>query len=134
MSARAYFIVPLDYVHLSKEEMEAIEYLQVNAGCEDVTLSSFDTGNLLPAFVCLKSFVGHWDQTPSYIQRLTEVGAFYDSNIPDDWRRRLLQDFNIRYVYFGQAERNQGDFDPEPSDYLKLVYQNLEISIYETER
>jgi hypothetical protein len=134
MIANAYLRTPFDFVHFSQEEKGAIEYLRANANCDDITLASYDTGNYLPAYVCLKSFVGHWSLTPFYAERLSDATEFYDPNSPDSQRVALIDQYNIRYIYLREAEGYQGNDFLDRVGYLKLVYRNSKISIYETQR
>jgi uncharacterized membrane protein len=134
MIAKAYLIQPLDLVHLSEEETGAIDYLQANAECDDVILSGYMVGNTLPAYVCIKSLIGHTSLTPFFNERVSDVDVFYDPLTPNSQRKELIDEFNIRYIYFGEEEGNNGESYLDQARFLKLVYQNPKIAIYEIQR
>ncbi len=134
MIAKAYFILPHDLVHLSKGEFGAMQYLAANADCEDVILSDYNVGNLIPAYVCIKSFLGHWSLTPNIVERMSEVERFFDPTTPENQRIALIEGYNIRYVYLAKDDNiHEGSF-LENAHYLQIVYQNPDILIFETQR
>lgn len=118
--------------YVFSDELGALEYLRRNAGYEDVVLAHFYSGNRIPAFVGVRTFVGHWSLTPFFVERLLQVQDFFRSNSMDEARLGLIEEFGISFVYYGQDERNLGGFSPDQVGYLQLVYSSPTVSLYRT--
>jgi hypothetical protein len=95
-----------------------------------VILSAYTTGNYLPAVATVRVFVGHGPETAHSVQKQAQVEQFFNRATADAWRRDLLQQFNISYVYYGPNEQAAGEFKPETAPYLQKVYQNEVVTIF----
>jgi hypothetical protein len=102
-------------------------------------LSSFATGNALPALAYVRTYIGHEAETPDIAARQAAVRRFYQATTPDAERRALLAAGTIDYVVFGPAERalgepeagaTRGAFDPAGAAYLEPVYTEGEWRLY----
>jgi hypothetical protein len=113
-------------------ELAALRWLDQRVTDDDVILSSYNTGNFLPAMVGAKAFLGHGPETAHSQEKQKLVAKFYDSATPDDWRREFLRQWPITYVLFGPLEKKVGQFDPAQVDYLKLEYDQKGYRIYRT--
>jgi hypothetical protein len=51
--------------------------------------------------------------------------------MPDEQRRALLREYEVRFVFHGPDERQLGEFDPAEAPYLALRYQNEDTAVYE---
>jgi hypothetical protein len=111
-------------------EVEALRWLDQRVTYNDVVLSSYDTGNYLPAQVGARVFLGHGPETVRSDDKRKLVAMFYDGSTSDEWRRRLLGDGSISYVFFGPSEKQLGNFDPLHADYLSLEYDQDGYQIY----
>lgn len=111
-------------------ELAALHWLDERATYRDVILSSFNTGNFLPAVVGAKAFLGHGPETAYSPAKQKLVAEFYDSATPDEWRREFLTEWPITYVFFGPLEKKVGQFDPAQTDYLQLEYDQNGYRIY----
>jgi hypothetical protein len=118
--------------YLTAEERGAIDYLVQNTGNNKVIMSAFYNGNLLPAFSPVRSFLGHWDQTPSVRQRFEEITKFFDLNMSDEYRITLLNTYHIGFVYVSHEEQSLGKFSPENAEYLLPVFESPGITIFKT--
>ena len=49
----------------------------------------------------------------------------------DAFRRQLLGDYGVDYLFYGPAERALGDFSPGAAAYLRPVYDNGPVQIYQ---
>jgi uncharacterized membrane protein len=114
--------------YLSQDEIDALEWLKKNTD-EGAVLSSYSIGNYIPRFANNRVFIGHWAQTINYRQKRQELEQFFEGD--DEFRRELLEKYNIKYVYFGENERALGSFDPETTNYLRLIYKNKSVKIFE---
>jgi hypothetical protein len=111
-------------------ELAALRWLDQRVTYDDVILSSYNTGNFLPAVVGAKTFLGHGPETAYSNDKLQLVKQFYDAATPAVWRRTFLKEWPIAYVFFGPLETQIGKFDPAQVDYLMLEYDRDGYRIY----
>lgn len=112
--------------YLDKDELEALYWLNENTKSEDVVLSDYGIGNYIPRMSGNSVFLGHWAQTINFEQRKKDVEQFYSGS--DDFRKNILDNHNINYVYYGIEEKELGSFD---QDFMDLVFQNEKVTIYQ---
>jgi hypothetical protein len=112
------------------QEVQAFEYLAENARDGEVIVTSFATGNPLPAWAPLRVLVGHGPESANLEELLLAVGAFYTSGTPDAERLALIEQFDVDYVFWGPAERAVGDWTPSQAAYLDPIYRQGEYEIF----
>jgi hypothetical protein len=112
------------------DEIEATAWLQENGTPAAVLIGDLQTGNYIAAHTPIYVMLGHWAETVDYEQKQTLVAQFYTADTDDTWRRDLIQQYDIRYVWHGPREQRLGDFDPETAAYLQPLYTNNTITIY----
>lgn len=96
----------------------------------EVVLSSYETGNVLPAWAPVRVVIGHRPESANYSELQGRIQAFYASGTPDAVRRSLLSEFQVDYVFWGAAERKLGDWDADQVDYLEVLCENPENVIF----
>ncbi len=112
-------------------EVEAFIFINREANAGDVVLTSYITGNALPAWAPVRVVVGHGPESlklPEY-QNLTE--KVYTQSTPEDERRDLLALWDVRFVFLGPNEKTLGNWDPSRSVLMRLVYQSGGYEIFE---
>ncbi len=97
----------------------------------DVVLTSYETGNLLPAWIPAFVVVGHGPESVHLAALAPRVAAFYAAETPDNLRRALLEAFNVRWVVWGPAERALGDADLSRMPFLRLAGGEGGYSLWE---
>ncbi len=114
----------------SDAEVDAADWLGAHTAADDVVLAAYETSNYLPTRMSARVFAGHGPETiHSDAKRELQSQFFTD---PDDaFRRGLLSDYGVSYVFCGPAERALGDYSPGDVPYLQQVYDNGEVQIYE---
>jgi len=126
-----YYMPPL---FLTGDEWEAMKWLEANSEREAVVLSSNYMGNHIPVVAGNRVYCGHWGETINYPRKLNQVRDFYAGLETPMTREDLLRASGARYVFESRYEEAvAGDF-PEPLEtepFLKLVYQNRGVRIYE---
>jgi hypothetical protein len=115
-------------------EVAALDWLSKQVEPEDVVLSSYETGNYLPARVWARVFVGHGPETVYFAEKKALMACFFDAATDDAWRRDLLEEYGIDYVFWGPAERRVGDFDPQAVSYLREIYNANGYTMFEAEQ
>lgn len=116
--------------YLPNNVVIAFDWLKQNAGHEDIVLSGADNGFYLPTFSGTKSFVGHGDFTMDFGAKKQLVSRFFNHKEDHDFRKKLLKDYEIAYMFFSDLERGIGRFNPKDVSFLKEVYENPEVTIF----
>lgn len=111
--------------------VEAIDWLGTVSDDQAVVLSSERTGNLIPARIGRRVYVGHEMETLAYARKAQEVERFFGTEMRDDERDALLESLGCRFVFWGPYERALGDFQPARMTSLRLVYSNESVSIFQ---
>lgn len=116
---------------LTEDAHEALEYLRgVEGG--DTVLTGERVGIYVPRVAHKRAWMGQYNY-PSYDRRMRGIREFYSESTPDSKRFDMLRDNDIRFVFHGEHEKSLGDFRPEKADYLKLIFQNASVGVYEAE-
>jgi hypothetical protein len=121
----------------SRDELAALAWLEERAPPDSVVLSSFEQGNVLPAYADVRVYAGHGPETVDSGRKKTEVRAFFGAGMTDDQRLALLAESHARYVFFGPAEAALCDgsacFNPDALG-LERAYSAGDYAIYEVVR
>lgn len=111
-------------------ELQAMDWLRANTSSNDVVFSSYWTGSFIPARAGNRVFVGQRYETIGFDKKRAAAEKFFDAATDDAWRIARLREDRIAYVFWGKAERDLGQFDPERAPYLQRVFANDEARIY----
>jgi hypothetical protein len=120
---------PPDLFH-SADQIAAFDWLRDNMDQDDVLLSAYRTGNLVPAWTARRVFVGHWSESVNWPEREAQLRDFFNNATADSWRLDLLHQHGITHVHFGPEEQTLGEFDPAMVSYLQEEYAVGEVVIY----
>ncbi len=125
----------------SGAEISAADWLGAHTTSDQVVLAAYQTGNYLPTRMPARVFAGHGPETVHSEAKRALLRQFFDAEENprssregqdgEDFRRQLLQDYSVTYVFYGPAERALGDFVPTDVPYLQLVYNNGTVQIYQ---
>jgi hypothetical protein len=110
---------------------EAIVWLGERSAPDDVILSSYRVGNIIPARIGRRVVWGQWDETAFFEEKKADVAAFFDTTTADSERQAILRRYGVDYVFYGPSERDLGDFDPASAPYLKTTFSVNEVAIYQ---
>lgn len=116
--------------YLSKCEIRAMSYLEDNTSSSSIVLCSYHLGNFLPARSGNRVFLGHYDQTLNSKEKERILRKFFNQEVGEGFRRKVLKEYNIGYLYYGKQEKALGGFNPDKCPLLARVYKNEEVSIY----
>ncbi|MBE2267134.1 MAG: hypothetical protein IAE80_02820, partial [Anaerolinea sp.] len=124
-------------------EIAAFDWLNANAEPGTVILSAPETGNAIPVYAPLRTYMGHGPETLFWQDKTETLTRFYRGELSADERAALLTPppFDsalwiyqpIRYVYFGERERALANGSTAWQDGLTLVYDVNGVQIYRTE-
>ncbi len=116
--------------YITEDEAHAMKWLRENLRREEPILSLPEIGCYIPALAGRRVYVGHWGETPDFAEKYNLARRFYALG-PDEWREEFLKENEIKYVYYGRFERLYAPyFNPLTKPYLKLVYNQGEVSIW----
>jgi hypothetical protein len=113
------------------DETNAFQYLASHASGFPVVLAAFDTANAMPAWAAVRTLIGHGPESIHLADVQPRVENFYRPNTQNSDRSQLIDDFNIRYIFWGPAEKELGQWNPATMPGLKLVYQNETCELFE---
>ena len=116
--------------YLTDNVVNAFDWLKQNASHEDIVMSAAGNGFYLPTFSRTKTFIGHHDFTIDFGAKNQLVSRFFDPKEGHDFRKKLLKDYEVAYLFFSDMERGMGGFKPKEASYLKEVYENPGVTIF----
>lgn len=116
--------------YLHRDEVTAMAWLESNAQPEDITLSSLTIGQYIPALTGTHAFLAHWAQTVDYYGKEDMVNKFFSQTSPDAYRRQIVDDFQVDYIFYGPAEQQLGSYRLDASPLLEQVYTSPKVKIY----
>jgi hypothetical protein len=115
-------------------EIAAIDWLGGQAESGDTVLSTFETGNLIPARTGIRVFIGHGPETLYFDEKQEAVRQFFAAATGDAWRQKLLAEYGVVYLFYGPGERALGAWDPSGAPYLAPVYDRQGYTIYRVKK
>jgi len=124
---------PIPPIYRPVEEVQAFEYLTKNILSRKVILTSYETGNALPAWVYGYVLIGHGPESAHLESLRTSITKFYSSWTSDIERLTLIKEFDINYIFWGPNEMALGGWNPEQAPYLRLLYKSNKYQIYEVD-
>jgi hypothetical protein len=113
-----------------RAELAAMDWLGANTQRDDAVLAAYWTGALIPARVGNVVFMGQHYETNRFADKQALVERFFATATDDAFRRDLLAQFHIAYVFWSEQERALGTFDPSQAGYLDSVFSNSTVTIY----
>ncbi len=120
-------------VYLDNRLNDAFSFINRNYPNKTVTLSTFYTGNYLPAFTHTTSFIGHFGYTYNIDEKDKNTRRFFENKMNTEEAKEFIVNNNITLIWQGPEEK------PIYKDYLypkilKPVYNKEEVTIYVIEK
>ncbi len=119
---------------LHQNEYDAMQWLDANTPQDAIVLSAYEPGRYIPGISGRRAFLSHWAQTVDFYGKRDFVLAFFNPTTPDAKRRQVLDKFGVDYILYGPAERALGAYRPAQSTWLKAVFDEEGVSIYQITR
>ena len=121
------------YYYLDRKEGQTLKFIS-SLPSDSSLLSLYRIGNVIPAFSSGRVFLGHGINTVDFNRKILLANKFYLTS-DTDFQKKFLQNNKIDYVYFGFEEQllRKNNSIPQftPPDFLKLIYKNDIISVFE---
>lgn len=93
----------------SASQIAALDWLNQEAEPGAVVLSSFETGNLIPAYSNLRAYLGHGPETLNSEHKRQEVQRYFGRAMnSEEWISLLT---GVNYILYGP---NEARFNPQP--------------------
>lgn len=112
------------------EEVAAFRWLADNAEPGDLVLSSFQTGNALPAWAPLYVVIGHGPESAHLTTFQEKVEAIFRGPSLEPEEAALFSNWGVDWVWFGPDERDLGSWEPAGEGNLTLQYDQEPYEIY----
>jgi hypothetical protein len=112
------------------DAVAAYRFLARESNGEAVVLSSYNSGNVLPAWAPVFVVIGHRPESAGFSMLEPRVRAFYQAETADEVRISLLEEFDVDYVLWGPDERDYGNWDPNSARYLALVFDADRYAVF----
>ncbi len=120
-----------EQINLPAGEIAAFNWLNRNAPPGAVVLSSYPTGNRIPAYTNLRVYVGHGPETLNAIPKEAETERFFSGAMKPDERATLYESMRIAYIFYGPAERElAGSVEPDWQAGLTRIYAEGDYEIF----
>jgi hypothetical protein len=113
------------------DEVEAFSFISEQLDSKSVILTSYQTGNPLPAWVPLTVMVGHGPESTNLARSLSFVEEFFNSDLCNQKCRDFLIENKVQYVFWGPEEQKLGSGNPERMDVSHLVFNRGKYKIFE---
>jgi hypothetical protein len=115
-------------------EVAAFGWIADHAPPGSVVLTSFETGNALPAWAPVRSVIGHGPETANLSVLEPLVLRFFRGELLGSPAERFLDEQRVAFVLRGPIETSIGTWEALPSDQLKEVFDNSGYVIYAVEQ
>ena len=113
----------------SVDVIDGVDWLSAHSDWQDTVFSAERTGNLIPALIGHRVYLGHPMETAYYDAKTETVERFFSSAMQEVERESILRECNCRFVFYGPNESVIGNWQPNPQ-FLRLQYANSTVSIY----
>jgi len=121
------------YVVYPREEvMEAIFWLGKNTSPDSVVLAGETAGSMIPAYAGNFVWLGHGHQTVNFSSKTEEVKNFYQGKMGEK-AKNFLKENRINFVFYGPEEAEFGKEKLFLKTFLRPVFSNSLVKIYQVE-
>ncbi|MFA6410028.1 MAG: hypothetical protein WCW26_00420 [Candidatus Buchananbacteria bacterium] len=98
---------------------------------QKIILASDIPARFIPGFSGQTVYVGHLHETLFAYSKVMYLTWFLKDNSQDELKYKFLLKNKIDYLFYSDYEKRLGDFNPTQKDYLKSVYKNADVEIFE---
>jgi hypothetical protein len=114
-------------------EVEVFQWLRDETAPDSVVLSSFSTGNAMPAWAPVRVVMGHGPETADIRFLESMVFDFYSGEMSDDEISAFIESQHISYVFLGPYETVPDGIDLKKSPFFQLRFQFGDYQIFEVQ-
>lgn len=117
--------------YISSDIVGGLEWLRQNSENSSIIFSETKTGLLIPVYARCITYVSHPVESPLYSLKKDDPIWFFSNNKSLELEKNFLRQRDVDYIFFGPKEQVIGDYDPSTKPYLRSVYQNKTVSVYQ---
>ncbi|MCL4295964.1 MAG: hypothetical protein KJ077_09565 [Anaerolineae bacterium] len=117
--------------YLYQDELQALQWLDRHTDPNEVVLSSFVIGHYVPGLAGNKAFLANAVMTMDFYCKQELVTTFFGSEMSDEERAALLQQYGVDYVFYGPAEQALGNYDPATSSLFSQVFVAPRVKVFQ---
>ncbi len=123
-------LVPDVPIFQPAEEVETFKMLARVVEPESVILTSFETGNVMPAYAPVRVVIGHGPESADLSLLEPQVESFYRGAMNEAQKYEFLATWKVDYVWFGPPEEALDTWKPVSNPAFELVLENGEYAVY----
>jgi len=116
--------------YLTNDVADAFEWLRRNSQKDALVMCAAGNGPYLTVLSRVRVFTGFPVFTIDFEGKNRMVKEFFDDTIGDGFRKKLLNDYKVAYLFYSNIERNQGSFNPGGISFLREIYKNPGVTIF----
>lgn len=116
------------------DEISSFVFLAERVDKFPVVLAAYDTSNAIPAWAAVRTVIGHGPESVNLEETKREVKECFDAKTTGDRRNIIIDQYSVRYLIWGPAERELGSWDPGSWSGLERIYQNSTYQIFEVKQ
>jgi len=117
--------------YISNDFYESMRWLDENSRYGDTVMATTRSGMYIPRFSGNRVFTGHFNLTVKFAEKNELAERFFGKRGDDQFKRRVVTEYNIRYVLVGPYEMRPDGMRPADHPWLDRVFSQGEVSIYE---
>lgn len=120
--------------YISPERQAGYEWLKNNLTENDIIFTYVFSGNFIPGQSGRRVYFGHYPESILAVEEKDPLtNEFLFGHPPDSWRQSFFRRNKITYLWWSDTEREVSDYNPEQATWLKNVYTNSEVTIYQAQ-
>lgn len=118
-------------LYLNQGEVKALYWLRDNSKIDEIILTHQLRGNFIPGLIGRTVYAGHDVETLFYDQKIREIKWFFEDDSEGNKKADFLRVNRLFYIFYGELEKKLGSLNPQNKNFLKLIYKNPEVKIYQ---
>jgi hypothetical protein len=117
-------------IYLHKDISSALDWLSEREEPSAV-LASYRLASVIPAHTSHRVYAGHLYLTLDLGEKLGQLARFFDVGTSDKTREQFMRRHRIEYLIHSPLEARVGGYRPTRSQFLRLVFSNGSVRIFE---
>ncbi len=115
---------------ITNAELAGLEFYKNNSDEDDVLLTAYSFGNLVPAYISRKVYIGHGHQTVNWSIKKQFTDWFYKDNGQEDVKYEQIKKRGINYIWIDLSKEDSFLKELKNTENFSLVFSNDKIKIY----
>jgi hypothetical protein len=116
----------------SATAVQAYNYLSSVSKPGSRILSDFESGNAIPAWLGVRTVIGHGPESIYFKYVDLKVKEFFSCDSSITPKISLLKELKIEYVFWGPAEEKIGNCSPVEGQYFEKIYDKDGYKIFKS--